>query len=73
MRDVQPLPVWYFHLSINIIGPDEVTVNPELYKKIGEVRTEKLDVTPTVQGDFLIFVCIFSTSPLTTTISFDFG
>ena len=30
-----------------IIDPDEVKANPELYKKIGEVRTEKLDVTPT--------------------------
>jgi len=30
-----------------IIDPDEVKANPELYKKIGEVRTEQLDVTPT--------------------------
>ncbi len=30
-----------------IIDPDEVIANPELYKKIGEVRTVKLDVTPT--------------------------
>jgi len=30
-----------------IIDPDEVKANPQLYKKIGEVRTEKLDVTPT--------------------------
>jgi len=30
-----------------IIDPDEVKANPELYKKIGEVRSEKLDVTPT--------------------------
>jgi len=30
-----------------IIDPDEVLANPELYKKIGEVRTVRLDVTPT--------------------------
>jgi transposase len=30
-----------------IIDPVEVIANPELYKKIGEERTEKLDVTPT--------------------------
>ncbi|VGO21489.1 hypothetical protein SCARR_03563 [Pontiella sulfatireligans] len=30
-----------------IIDPDEVLAHPELYKKIAEVRTEKLDVTPT--------------------------
>ncbi|VGO19506.1 IS66 family transposase [Pontiella sulfatireligans] len=30
-----------------IIDLDEVKANPELYKKIGEVRTVRLDVTPT--------------------------
>jgi transposase len=30
-----------------IIDPEEVTANPKLYKKIGEIRTEQLDVTPT--------------------------
>ena len=30
-----------------IIDPDEVKANPELYKKIGEERTVRLDVTPT--------------------------
>jgi transposase len=30
-----------------VIDPDEVLANPELYKKIAEVRTVKLDVTPT--------------------------
>ena len=33
--------------EIIIIDPDEVLANPELYKKIGEMRTVKLDVTPT--------------------------
>ena len=33
--------------EIIIIDPDEVKANPELYKKIGEVRSEKFDVTPT--------------------------
>lgn len=33
--------------EIIVIDPDEVKANPELYKKIAEVRTEKLDVTPT--------------------------
>lgn len=32
--------------EILIIDPDEVIANPDLYKKIGEVRTSKLDVTP---------------------------
>ena len=30
-----------------IIDPDEVKANPQLWKKIGEVRTEKFDITPT--------------------------
>ncbi|MDF7827006.1 IS66 family transposase [Pontiellaceae bacterium B12227] len=33
--------------EIIVIDPDEVLANPELYKKIAEVRTVKLDVTPT--------------------------
>lgn len=33
--------------EIVVIEPDEVTENPELWKKIGEERTELLDVTPT--------------------------